>query len=149
MAFVDRDRTIAKTFKVDEGGMARILGHLEKEVMDALWKTGGACGKTILAELSRKRPVAHTTVLTVLKRLAEKGLVKRKKEGELYIYGAAYAEEELSRMVSKEVLKGVLELARNSAVAQFVDVLAKEDPRQLERLSALVEEKKRELLKEK
>ncbi len=48
-------------------------------------------------------------------------------------------------MVSEEVLSGLLELWSADAVASFVDVLAKKDPTELERLSRLIASKREEL----
>jgi hypothetical protein len=56
-----------------------------------------------------------------------------------------YSKEEFTGAVSREVLEGVVELWSGPAVASFVDILAKRDPGELDKLSRLIEKKKMEL----
>lgn len=136
---------VAKNFRSGLKGLDKVLGHLEHEVMDVLWTTDGATGKEVLAEISRTRKIAVTTVFTVLERLTKKGLVKKTKGESFYIFSPVYSKEEFAGMVSEEVLKGVIDLWSGSAVASFVDILAEKDPEELDRLSKLISTKKQEL----
>ena len=137
--------TIAKTFRLKGAGLSKVLGPLEEEVMEALWKRDGASGRDILSEIKKYRDIAHTTVLTVLERLAKKGLVEKKREDNNYTFTPRYTKTEFSGMVSKEVLKGVMDLSASDTLASFVDILANKNPLFLEKLSNLIETKKREL----
>ena len=139
---------VAKTFRASDVGFGKVLGHLEQEVMDALWEKGEALGKDVFSEIKRHRQIAYTTVLTVLERLAKKGLVIKKRENEGYLFSAAYTRQEFSAMVSKEVIRGVIDLSVTNTLASFVDILADKDPEELERLSSLIESKKKEFKKE-
>jgi predicted transcriptional regulator len=135
----------AKNFRSSKKGLGKVLGHLEQEIMEVLWTKGEASGKGVLEEIRQSRDIAFTTVLTVLERLVKKGLVKRTKGLGGYIFCPVFTKEEFTKAVSKEVLQGVMELWRGPAVASFVDILAKSDPHELDRLSRLIEEKKMEL----
>lgn len=134
-----------KNFRSSKKGLGKVLGHLEEEIMGVLWKRGEAAGKEVLEEIRQNRDIAFTTVLTVLERLAKKGLVKRTKGAGGYIFEPVYSKEEFTGAVSREVLEGVVELWRGPAVASFVDILAKRDPGELDKLSRLIEKKKMEL----
>ena len=57
----------------------------------------------------------------------------------------ALTKDEFTDIVSHEVMRGVLNISASSAVASFVDVLAEADPKELDRLSRLIEKKKKEL----
>lgn len=138
---------VAKNFKFGNKGLAKVLGSLEQEIIESLWRTGEATGKEVLADVRKKRKVAVTTVFTVLERLSNKGLVNKTMGETVYLYSAVYSREELARSVSTEVLKGVLDLWSGSAVASFVDILAQNDPEELDRLSRLIAHKKQELEK--
>lgn len=122
----------------------KLLGPLEQEILEVLWTTGGATGREVFAEIKKTRSIALTTVLTVLERLAKKGLVRKSKGESVYVFRPAYSREEFARSVSHEVLKGIFEISTSGACASFVDMLA-DDPGELDRLSALIEEKKKEM----
>ena len=62
----------------------------ELDVMSCLWKEGPATAGQIRETLRERRPMAHATVCTLLKRLEEKGCVSREKasRGKAFIYQA-------------------------------------------------------------
>jgi len=137
----------AKSFRFTGKGAEGVLGSLEQEIMDVLWSSGPASGKEVLEEIRRTREIATTTVFTVLDRLAKKGLVRKTRGESVYLFEPAYSKDELARNVSKEVMKGVLDLWSGPAISSFVDIVA-EDPDNLERLSRLISTKRRELREE-
>ncbi|MFQ5465875.1 MAG: BlaI/MecI/CopY family transcriptional regulator [Thermodesulfobacteriota bacterium] len=136
---------IARNFRSGGKGLGKVLGDLEKDVMDALWARGGATGKEVYDDLRRSREIAVTTVFTVLERLTKKGLAQREKIEGVYNFTPSYSRDEFAREVSGEVLKGVFDLWSGPAVSSLVDMLADRDPAELDRLARLIEEKKGEL----
>ncbi|WP_307803806.1 BlaI/MecI/CopY family transcriptional regulator [Micromonospora echinofusca] len=66
------------------------LGDLERAVMDVLWdrNPGPSGGVTVreVADALDGRELAYTTVMTVLDRLAGKGMVQREREGRAWSY---------------------------------------------------------------
>ncbi|GLY25255.1 penicillinase repressor [Micromonospora echinospora] len=74
------------------------LGDLERAVMDVLWDgasgdTGGGVTVREVADALAGRELAYTTVMTVLDRLAGKGMVEREREGRAWRYRAAATRE--------------------------------------------------------
>lgn len=73
------------------------LGDLERAVMDVLWDSVPAtsAGITVreVADALDGRELAYTTVMTVLDRLAGKGMVQREREGRAWRYRAAASRE--------------------------------------------------------
>jgi predicted transcriptional regulator len=71
------------------------LGDLERAVMDVLWDSSPAAGLTVreVAEALAERELAYTTVMTVLDRLAGKGMVEREREGRAWRYRPAASRE--------------------------------------------------------
>ncbi len=124
-----------------------MLGSLEQEIMETLWARGGMSGKAVHEHIKAVRSVALTTVLTVMERLRKKGLLKKAKQGGVYIFEAAKTRDEFARNVSSRLFKDVLEISTGSAAASFVDALADVDPEELKRLDALIQKKKKELEK--
>lgn len=68
------------------------LPQLELECMQALWANGDLTVREVRAQLQPHRPLAYTTILTVLGRLAEKGAVTRRKSGRAHLYHALYSQ---------------------------------------------------------
>lgn len=63
----------------------------ELDVMAALWKLGQATASQLRESLQEKRPLAHTSVCTLLKRLEARGVVTREKGpvGKAFVYRPA------------------------------------------------------------
>lgn len=121
------------------------LGPLEQEVMEFLWASGASSGRDVFSGIKSGREIALTTVLTVLERLAKKGLVTKQKGAGLIAFSPAFTREEFARTVSEDVFKGILGISASGLCASLVDALADTDPDELERLSELIESKKKEL----
>ncbi|GMR04188.1 MAG: BlaI/MecI/CopY family transcriptional regulator [Thermodesulfobacteriota bacterium] len=126
-------------------GPARVLGHLEQEIMDLLWSRGAMNGKDVHRTIKHERPIAITTVLTVLDRLVKKGLVAKKRGETVYLYKPLCTRDEFARELSGTLLKDIFEISSSSATASFVDMVADTSPEELDRLAQLVEEKRKEL----
>jgi predicted transcriptional regulator len=115
-----------------------LLGPLESEVMQALWAASEPLSvRTVLERLnqSRRPPLAYTTVMTVMTRLAEKDVLRRVKAGRGYLYEPAVADE--AGLAVRDVIRDF----GDSALAHFVDE-ARSDPRLLKRLERLMREKR-------
>jgi len=118
-----------------EGG--GLLGPLEGEVMDVMWSAGASLSvRAVLVELNRGRsqPLAYTTVMTVMSRLAEKDVLRRTKDGRGYVYEAAVTDE--AGLAVRDVIRDF----GDSALARFVEE-ARADPRLLKRLQRLMRDK--------
>ncbi|HEX9546225.1 MAG TPA: BlaI/MecI/CopY family transcriptional regulator [Acidimicrobiales bacterium] len=114
------------------------LGPLEAEVMEAVWSAGEPRSvRAVLDALNRGRrqPLAYTTVMTVMARLAEKEILRRKMDGRGYLYEAAVSD------VAGIAVRDVIRDFGESAVASFVEQ-ARSDPRLLKRLERLMQQKR-------
>lgn len=64
-----------------------LLGELEAPIMRLMWARGSASVREILDALNHgERRLAYTTVMTVMSRLAEKGLLSRQRFGKMHMY---------------------------------------------------------------
>jgi predicted transcriptional regulator len=66
------------------------LTKLELEVMQAIWKLGSGSVSAVQAEL--ERPLAYTTVQTMLNILERKGKLRRELQGRAFVYAAKVTE---------------------------------------------------------
>jgi predicted transcriptional regulator len=112
------------------------FGPLESEVMDAVWRAARPVTvREVIDDLNgcRSEPLAYTTVMTVMSRLAEKDVLSRRKAGRGYVYEANAAD------AAGIAVKDVLRAYGDVAVAHFVDE-ARADPSLRRRLQRLLEE---------
>jgi predicted transcriptional regulator len=72
----------------------RVLGELQEEIMEYVWRCGPVSVRDVHRCLLAKRDNAYTTVMTVMSRLAEKGLLFRRPEGRAFIYSSSSASDE-------------------------------------------------------
>jgi predicted transcriptional regulator len=62
------------------------LGKLERAVLDVLWDRATPCLVRDVVDALADRDLAYTTVMTVLDRLAKKGMVSRERDGRAWRY---------------------------------------------------------------
>ncbi|MDY7088401.1 MAG: BlaI/MecI/CopY family transcriptional regulator [Actinomycetota bacterium] len=101
------------------------LGDLEREVMAQLWDAGEPLTvRQVHERLSRQRDLAYTTVMTVLDRLAKKGVVLQQKADRAYKYAAAQSREEMTASLMLDALSSSDD--QDAALAYFVGQLPPE-----------------------
>lgn len=119
------------------------LGHLERAVMDTVWRGGRFSVRDVQREL--EKPVAYTTVMTTLDRLFKKGLVHRDREGRAFVYTAALERHQLEATMTTGLLNGMLSGGPDAArpfLSNLVDVVGDSDDALLDELEQLVRDKR-------
>ena len=97
----------------------RQLGDLEAAIMDRLWEWGRpVLVREVVEDLRGDRPLAYTTVMTVMENLHRKGWLRREKDGRAWRYEptrsrSAYTVELMSDALSTNP-------DRRTALAHFV-----------------------------
>lgn len=117
-----------------------LLGELEAPIMRLMWARGSASVRDILDALNhRERPLAYTTVMTVMSRLAEKGLLSRERHGKMHVYRPTATQDGFVRHAAARRVQELVAEFGDLAMAQFlaeVTELSPERRQQLERLTA-------------
>ncbi|WFE21881.1 BlaI/MecI/CopY family transcriptional regulator [Solwaraspora sp. WMMD937] len=96
------------------------LGDLERAVMDVLWDRDPAADPVTVrdvAEALQDRDLAYTTVMTVLDRLAGKGMVSRERAGRAWRYQPAASREAYIAQLMLDALD--LAGSRDAALVRF------------------------------
>src|SRR5699024_12818460 len=96
------------------------LGDLERSVMDVLWNGGSYTVREIHSVLSQERDLAYTTVMTVLDRLAKKGVADRERVGRSWRYTAAASHEELTAVAMRASFEELEPTDRRTALLHFL-----------------------------
>lgn len=105
--------------------------------MRVLWRQGRASVEQVRQALPSRRRSAYTTVQTVLNRLAERGLLRREKVGNLIVYSPQVNEVDYLSRSLNETLAQASEEARLTALANLVGDL---EPAELDEIRGLAEE---------
>ncbi|MBA3496434.1 MAG: BlaI/MecI/CopY family transcriptional regulator [Gemmatimonadales bacterium] len=135
---------LQNTVRLGAEGLAKVLGDLEARVLRSVWQLGRPVPARAVHDLvAEEHPVAFLTVVTVLNKLVVKGILARQKRADLLHYEARQSEAEFTALASRRLVEGILSLSSEAVTASFVDVLAKQDPEQFERLARLVRRRKR------
>jgi predicted transcriptional regulator len=130
-------------FKPGARSAGLVLGELQTEVMELLWREPGLTVNEVEERLQRRREIAHTTVLTTLDRMHRKGHLRREKHGKAFVYSPRYTREEFERGMAQEVLGILLGQFTEPALSAFMDLVG-EDKETLDRLEAMIREKRSE-----
>jgi predicted transcriptional regulator len=107
------------------------LGDLEAVVLRQLWETKKPLSvRESQAVIGKTRPVAVTTVATILDRLYRKRLVSRqltKDGGPHYLYKAKVTEEQFGQAVVENVMGGLLQSFNDVTVAYLAERMGASD----------------------
>lgn len=114
------------------GTLVRVaLGELERAVMAQLWSADEPLTvRDVHDQLERE--LAYTTVMTVLGRLAKKGLVRQERDGKAYRYAAASSRDQMAASLMLDALGDVGE-DRTAALVAFVDQVGPQEVEALRR----------------
>jgi len=108
------------------------LGSLQSRVLQALYRQGPSSVRAIADTFKSK--FAYTTVMTVLVRLHEKGLVGREQQGKGYVYTPRYTMAELRDRMAKYLVDEIVGDFGDVALAHFAGALDRVDRHRLARL---------------
>ncbi len=111
-----------------------LLGPLEQDVMDVVWRLRDATVRDVHAELAAGREIAYTTVMTTMARLARKGLLLRDTADLAHRYRPGVSRDQYGRGAVGDVLSWLLERYPEPAVAYLADVVDELDDVTLEQL---------------
>jgi predicted transcriptional regulator len=107
------------------------LGDLEVQVMRRIWaRQEPVTVRDVLSELQRDRPIAYTTVMTVMDNLRKKGWLRREAAGRAYRYEPLISAEEYSAGLMRQALEASSD--RPSVLMHFLGDLSADEADALE-----------------
>jgi len=92
---------------------------LELLCLNSLWSLGQGSVKDVRQLVAPSRPLAYTTVMTVLDRLARRGIVTRRKAGRAFVYAPAVSRDAMRRLALQEFLDSYFESSQRQLL-QFL-----------------------------
>ena len=115
-------------------------------LLKVLWERSEATVAEMQRALHAERPLAASTIATLLSRLEKRGIVAYRIEGRQYVYRAVLNERDARRHALVEVTQGLFEGDIATMVSQLLS-FHELRPGDLARVKALVEAKEQELEK--
>ncbi|MGV2619598.1 BlaI/MecI/CopY family transcriptional regulator [Halobacillus sp. ACCC02827] len=131
-------------FKTNEKGLNRFFGPLEARVMDVLWNGSEMSIKAVKERLDQEQEAKFNTVMTVMNRLVDKGVLTKRIEKRKSLYTPVLTREEFLNDQSKELTKGIMDEFGSLAVNHMLDALEEADPGLLEKLEKKVQQLNKE-----
>lgn len=115
------------------------LHSLEQEVMEEVWRLGETGGRAVLDGLNARsdRVRAYTTIMTILNRLHEKGLLTRRREGKGDVYAASLTREQYADARAAAQVGALVEEWGELAYMHFAKQMATLEPRRRQQLARL------------
>jgi predicted transcriptional regulator len=83
------------------------LTEQELEIMKIVWKLDQATVRDVYEELLKRRKIAYTTVMTMMKILEQKKYLKKSQEERAYVYRPARPKEQVIGGMVREFLNRV------------------------------------------
>lgn len=109
------------------------LAPLELECLSALWPMGEGTVRDIHRALAASRPRAYTTVMTIMDRLEDKGVVTRRKVGKAFHYQPRLSAEEARLKAVEKIVEGFFDGSPEALAAVLSAVAPPTPPRGEER----------------
>ncbi|CAN3131709.1 BlaI/MecI/CopY family transcriptional regulator [Mycobacterium sp. smrl_JER01] len=108
----------------------RGFGDLEAVVMDCVWDHAQPVTvREIFDDISQRRQIAYTTVMSTMDNLYRKHWLERQRDGKAYVYQAAMSREERSARLMKAAFDAGGDT--DAVLAFFVDQMSAEQSAQL------------------
>ena len=119
------------------------LGDLEIAVLEHVWATGPCDVKAVHRTVGSRRRITLNTVQSTMERLFRKGLLAREKVSHAYVYSPSHTREELGARMVEDVVSRLLKGEAVPTLEAFVDLAARTDEANLDRLERLIAERRK------
>ncbi len=119
------------------------LSRREREIMDIVHRSGGATAAAVLEQMTS--PPSYSAVRSTLAILEQKGHLRHRNEGNRYVYYPTVRTEAAGRTALEHVVGTFFDDSAAAVVTTLLETRAKRlTPAELDRLSALIEDARRE-----
>lgn len=117
------------------------LSEPQFEIMKVVWRLGEATVRDVYEDLRLQRPIAYTTIMTMMKNMEARGHLKKRSEGRAFVYTATVPESRMLRRIVGDFIDRVFNGSTEPLLAQLVEErrLSEQD---LEKISRMIREKK-------
>jgi len=120
--------------------IGQVLGDLETEIMGIIWEANSPVSVSEVTKvLTKKRKIAYTTVMTIMGRLLNKGLLTRKQEGVRFLYQPKVSHERFIEKSVHHIFTTTVSALGGVAVTHFAKEIKKLEPKKRQELLRILE----------
>ena len=120
----------------------KVLGELETEVMEIIWKAQNPISVlNVVRILNKKRKNAYTTVMTIMGRLVDKGVLTRRFHGTSYLYQPKMNREKFVARSVHSIFTTAVSTLGQEVVLYFAKEIKKISPERRNKLIKMLDKK--------
>ena len=119
--------------------------ELELEILKILWNESPLPVRDVRTRLRTKarRPLAHSTVITMLNIMYRKGYLRRRKQGKAFYFSPKVRKDNVTRKMMRDMLSRVFDGSPSAMLLNLIDT-TRLDAKELDQLRKLINLKKKE-----
>lgn len=133
-----------KNFRYGEAGLNRFFGPLEAKIMEILWGADELSIKDVQKRLDQEKPHNFNTVMTVMNRLIDKGVLQKRVEGRLSLFQPIQSKESFIQEQSKKLTENLFDEFGGVVINHMIDVLDEVDKSLLDKLEHKIQQLKKD-----
>jgi len=118
----------------DRNTLRHPLTELQQAILNFIWSSGSATAEQVREALLPKHPLKDSSVRTLLRRLEERGFIKHRLAGKVFVYQAALP----SRSVAARAVEQIIQRFCSGSVEQFLVGMVDEKVLSMEEIQRLV-----------
>ncbi|EJW18593.1 BlaI/MecI/CopY family transcriptional regulator [Paenibacillus alvei] len=131
-------------FKFHESGLNRFFGPLEAKVMTVLWEGSEMTIKDVQKKLEAEKCINFNTVMTVMNRLVDKGILVKRTEGRTSLFRPVLSRDVFLDTQSKELTHELMDEFGPLVVNHMLDALEDVDEGLLDKLEQKIKQLKKD-----
>jgi predicted transcriptional regulator len=118
------------------------LSRREREIMDVIYRAGRATAAEVLDQLAD--PPSYSAVRALLRVLEEKGHLRHEEDGPRYVFVPTVPPERARQSALRQILHTFFDGSTEQAVAALLDMKSNLSDAELDRLSRLIADARKE-----
>jgi BlaI family transcriptional regulator, penicillinase repressor len=98
-----------------------LLSGPQLEIMKVVWRMRDATVRDVYEDLRLRRPIAYTTVMTMMQNMESRGHLKKRPEGRAFIYSATVPERRMLRKIVGDFIDRVFNGSTEPLLVHLVE----------------------------
>jgi predicted transcriptional regulator len=133
-----------KKFNYSGEGLSRFFGPLEAKILEFLWEGEELSIKEVQQRLEAEKVVSFNTVMTVMKRLVDKGVLQKRTKGRTSLFKPIQSKTEFLEEQSKKLTGNLLDEFGGVVITHMLDSLTDIDETLMDKLEQKITQLKKD-----
>jgi predicted transcriptional regulator len=133
-----------KKFNYSGEGLSRFFGPLEAKILEFLWEGEELSIKEVQQRLEAEKVVSFNTVMTVMKRLVDKGVLQKRTKGRTSLFKPIQSKTEFLEEQSKKLTENLLDEFGGVVITHMLDSLTDIDETLMDKLEQKITQLKKD-----